>query len=73
MLVFDSGGNDFSNLFRANDVDLDALHDEIKLNNEVLSFRQPALERYKSWSQNNWGLSFPFACKQSSFDFKSNI
>ena len=38
MLVFDSGGNDLSIFLRSNDVDLDVLHDEIKLNNEVANF-----------------------------------
>ena len=38
MLVFDSGGNDLSNFLRLNDVDLDVLHDEIKLNSEVAIF-----------------------------------
>ena len=38
MLVFDSGGNDLSIFLRLNDVDLDVLHDEIKLNNEVANF-----------------------------------
>ena len=32
MLVFDSGGNGLSIFLRSNDVDLDVLHDEIKLN-----------------------------------------
>ena len=38
MLVFDSGGNGLSIFLRSNDVDLDVLHDEIKLNNEVTNF-----------------------------------
>ena len=38
MLVLDSGGNDLSIFIRSNDVDLDVLHDEIKLNNEVANF-----------------------------------
>ena len=38
MLVFDSGGNDLSIFRRLNDVDLDVLHDEIKLNSEVAIF-----------------------------------
>ena len=38
MLVFDSGGNDLSIFLRLNDVDLDVLHDEIKLNSEVAIF-----------------------------------
>ena len=38
MLVFDSGGNDLSIFLRSNDADLDVLHDEIKLNNEVANF-----------------------------------
>ena len=38
MLVFDSGGNDLSTFLRSNDVDLDVLHDEIKLSNEVANF-----------------------------------
>ena len=38
MLVFDSGVNDLSIFLRSNDVDLDVLHDEIKLNNEVANF-----------------------------------
>ena len=32
MLVFDSGRNDLPIFLRSNDVDLDVLHDEIKLN-----------------------------------------
>ena len=39
MLVFDSGENDFSIFVRSNDIDLDVLHDEIQLNNEVANFR----------------------------------
>ena len=35
MLVFDSGGNDLSIFLRSNNVDIDVLQDEIKLNNEV--------------------------------------
>ena len=38
MLVLDSGGNDLSIFLRSNDVDLDKLHDEIKLDNEVANF-----------------------------------
>ena len=38
MLVLDSGGNDLSIFIRSNDVDLDVLHNEIKLNNEVVNF-----------------------------------
>ena len=38
MLVFGSGGNDFSIFFRSNDVDLDVSHDETKLNNEIENF-----------------------------------
>ena len=38
MLVFRSGGNDFLIFLTSNDVDLDVLHDEIKLNNEVANF-----------------------------------
>ena len=38
MLVFDSGGNDFSIFFSWNGVDLDVSHDEVKLNNEVENF-----------------------------------
>ena len=38
MLVLDSGGNDLSIFLRLNDVDLDKLHDEIKLDNEVANF-----------------------------------
>ena len=38
MLVLDSGGNDLSTFLRLNDVGLDLLHDEIKLNNEVANF-----------------------------------
>ena len=37
-LVLGSEGNDFAIFFRSNDVDLDVLHDEIKLNNEVTIF-----------------------------------
>ena len=37
-LVFDSGENDLSIFLRSNDDDLDVLHNEIKLNNEVASF-----------------------------------
>ena len=35
MLVFDSGGSDLSIFLRSNNVDIDVLQDEIKLNNEV--------------------------------------
>ena len=38
MLVFDSGWNDLSIVLRSNYVDLDVLHDEIKLNNEAADF-----------------------------------
>ena len=38
MLVLDSGGNDLSIFLRLNDVDLDVLHDEIKLDNEAANF-----------------------------------
>ena len=38
MLVFNSGGNDLSIFLRSDDVILDVLHNEIKLNNEVASF-----------------------------------
>ena len=38
MLVLDSGGNDLSIFLRSNDVELDVLHDEIKLDNEVSNF-----------------------------------
>ena len=38
MLVLDSGGNDLSIFLRSNDVDLDVLHDEIKLDNEAANF-----------------------------------
>ena len=38
MLFFDSRENNFIFL-RSNDVELDVLHDEIKLNSEVASFR----------------------------------
>ena len=38
MLVLDSGGNDLLIFLRSNDVDLDKLHDEIKLDNEVANF-----------------------------------
>ena len=38
MLVFNSGGNDLSIFHRLNDVDIDVLHDEIKLNNGVANF-----------------------------------
>ena len=38
VLAFNSGGNNFSIIHRSNDVDLDALHKEIKLNNEVANF-----------------------------------
>ena len=38
MLVLDSGGNDLSSFLRSNDVDLDVLHDEIKLDNEAANF-----------------------------------
>ena len=38
MFFFDSGGNDLSIFLRSNDIDLDVLHDEIKLNNEVVDF-----------------------------------
>ena len=38
MLVLDSGGNSLSIFLRSNDVDLDVLHDEIKLDNEVANF-----------------------------------
>ena len=37
-LVLGSEGNDFAIFFISNDVDLDVLHDEIKLNNEVTIF-----------------------------------
>ena len=53
MLVRNSGGNDLSIFIRLNDVDLDVLHNEIKLNNEVENFCEPVLERWKSLSQNN--------------------
>ena len=53
MLVRDSGGNDLLIFIRLNDVDLDVLHNEIKLNNEVANFWEPVLERCKSLSQNN--------------------
>ena len=53
MLVRNSGGNDLSIFIRLNDVDLDVLHNEIKLNNEVENFWEPVLERWKSLSQNN--------------------
>ena len=53
MLVRNSGGNYLSIFIRLNDVDLDVLHNEIKLNNEVENFWEPALERWKSLSQNN--------------------
>ena len=39
MLISDSGGNDFSIFLRSNGVDLNVLHDEIKLNIEVGNFR----------------------------------
>ena len=71
MLVFDSGWNELSIFLRSNDVDLDVLHDEIKLNNEVANFWLRVLERCKSLPQNNWGLSFPFACNQSSLSLKN--
>ena len=73
MLVFDSGWNELSIFLRSNDVDLDVLHDEIKLNNEVANFWLRVLERSKSLSQRNWGLSFPFAWNQSSLSLKNNI
>ena len=38
MLVFDSGGNYSLIFLRPNDVDLDVLHDQMKLNSEVKSF-----------------------------------
>ena len=38
MLVFESGGNYLLIFLRPNDVDLDVLHDQIKLNSEVESF-----------------------------------
>ena len=38
MLVSDSGGNYLLIFLRPNDVDLDVLHDQIKLNSEVESF-----------------------------------
>ena len=38
MLVRESGGNDLSIFLRSSDVDLDVLHDEIKLDNEVANF-----------------------------------
>ena len=38
MMVFESRGNDFSIFFRSNDVDLNVLLDEIKLNDEVANF-----------------------------------
>ena len=38
MLVFASGGKNFSIFLRPNDVDLDVLPDEMKLNNEVADF-----------------------------------
>ena len=38
MLASDSGGNDLPIFLRSNDVDLDVLHDEIELNNEVANF-----------------------------------
>ena len=38
MLVLYSGGNDFSIFLRSNSVDLDVLHTEIELNNEVANF-----------------------------------
>ena len=38
MLVLESGGNDLSIFLRLNDVDLDVLSDEIKLDNEVANF-----------------------------------
>ena len=39
MLLFDSRENNFFIFLRSNDVELDVLHDEIKLNSEVASFR----------------------------------
>ena len=38
MLVLDSRWNDWSICLRSNYVDLDVLHDEIKLNKEVANF-----------------------------------
>ena len=38
ILVLDSGGNDLSIFLGSNDVDLDVLHDKIKLDNEVANF-----------------------------------
>ena len=38
MLVLDSGANELLIFLRSNDVDLNMLHDEIKLDNEVANF-----------------------------------
>ena len=38
MLVLDSGGNELSIFLSSNDVGLDVLHDEIKLDHEVANF-----------------------------------
>ena len=38
MLILDSGANELSIFLRSNDVDLNMLHDEIKLDNEVANF-----------------------------------
>ena len=38
MLVLDSGENELSIFLRSNDIDLNVLHNEIKLDNEVANF-----------------------------------
>ena len=38
MFVFNRGENDLSSFLRWNDVDLDVLHDDIKLNSKVANF-----------------------------------